>query len=151
MPNADLTKLKMPSIIDIHILKSHLTIPPNLSGQIVNYDFSINIDHKMHMDKNQDEVFTTVEVFVSPINDKETIVGEFNIGFHILVLGLGKHIEKSKSGSDKVLMPDNVTSVLNAIVYSTTRGIVFMETKGTFMHTAIMPVLDSSRFTEANV
>ena len=151
MPNADLTKLKMPSIIDIHILKSHLTIPPNLSGQIVDYSFSVNIDHKMHMDKNQDEVFTAIEVIVSPVNDKETIVGEFKIGFHVLVSGLSQHIEKSKSTNDKVLMPDNVASVLNGIVYSTTRGMIFMETKGTFMHTAIMPILDSSRFTETNI
>ena len=147
MPDADLTKLGMPSIVDIHILKSHISIPRYLAEPMLDYGFSINIDHKMDVDN--DQVFTTIDVIVNPMNEKETIVGEFSIGFQVLVSGIGKGAKKSKNG--KILIPDNVAEVLNSLLYSTTRGIIFMEAKGTFMHTAILPVVDSSKFTERSI
>jgi hypothetical protein len=42
--------------------------------------------------------------------------------------------------------PDDFTISINSIAYSTTRGIMFAQFRGTFLHGAILPVIDPKTF-----
>ena len=50
---------------------------------------------------------------------------------------------------DSVTLPDPIINTLNIITIGTTRGIMFSEFKGTWLHNNLLPVIDPKSFKQA--
>lgn len=46
----------------------------------------------------------------------------------------------------QVSFPDNILVTFNSISISTMRGLMFAQFKGTFLHNAILPIIDPGSF-----
>jgi hypothetical protein len=128
----------------IELLESSI-INSNKSIDEKNINFNINLEQKIDNDKKI--VFVIADVsFNEKDEDKE--------------LGTIKTccLFKIKSDDDlidpktkKFNLPDNIIMTLSTITLSTTRGIMFAQFKGTFLHHVILPLIDPATIKSSKV
>lgn len=59
-----------------------------------------------------------------------------------------ENLEDYVKDGDKVELPEPIMVTVNSIAISTTRGMLYSELKGTYLHSAILPLLDPKMFTK---
>lgn len=124
------------SIKGIEIVNSIIQSPP-IGGTAVTFNFDIQFRVIPNVQENVLTVFA--DVVIKDL-EKDVQVGQFSAVFHFTVLDLGKHLVKTDG---KYLdVPDPLAKTLLGISVSTLRGLMFGAFKGTFLHNAILPVID---------
>lgn len=100
-------------------------------------EFKIKIEHKIDAKQNLLAVSCSVTL-VSNENQLANIM--VNCLYFIDDL---KAISTQKKYKEKMIF---LSSAVNSISVSTTRGVLAATTRGTFLHTAILPIVDPSQF-----
>ncbi|AFM04026.1 hypothetical protein Fleli_1608 [Bernardetia litoralis DSM 6794] len=125
-------------IVALDILEANLIAPPqNLSKEII-FQFDINIEHRWNTDDEIFIVVTTVSIFS---NDKEHLLSKFKTNTVFKIAELAKHVDTANSKNN---MPTDVILDLNELAISTTRGSLFSFLKGTYLHNAILPIINQT-------
>ncbi len=125
-------------IVALDILEANLVSPPqNLTQEIV-FQFDINIEHRWNTDDNIFIVVTTISIFS---NDKKHLLSKFKTNTVFKVEELAKHVDTANSKNN---MPTDVILDLNELAISTTRGSLFSFLKGTYLHNAILPIINQT-------
>ncbi len=128
----------LPKLTRTEVFKSNMTFLSQEKLGSSDFKFDITLQH--HVDpaiKDQVVVIVAVDI-LHPMNRKKT-VGEFTMGYYFDMSAYNGHLGLDEDGD--LFVKDDIAKVINDIAYSTTRGALFMETKGTAFHQALLPIV----------
>jgi hypothetical protein len=117
----------------IEIISSSMAVMP-AEGSTGNFIFDINVE--MRVQANISAVMPFVRV---SIKDNQTPAAQMVVACVFEVVDFNEHIKMNQQGQYEV--PIEFQNFLIPIAISTTRGVVFSEFKGTWLHFAIMPIV----------
>jgi hypothetical protein len=125
----------------IEMLNGSLQLPSNQDLNITNFNFNINIESKA--DAPNKIVFVIVNIEIK--NEVQSVIlGSISVSCIYEILNFVDVIKISTDG--KLDIPQALIEVLNSISISTTRGVMFSTFKGTFLHNAVLPIIDPRQF-----
>lgn len=102
------------------------------------YKFTINIDHLLNVEQNLIVIKPIVDVF---IDESGEILANLSASLIFEIENLSNYVFEKE-----VKLPSDIIIALNSISISTVRGIMFSAFKGTYLHNAILPVVDPKAF-----
>lgn len=104
------------------------------------FNFDIKIEHKILADNN----FIAVVVSIDINNDQRDIkLGSIMVSCIFEIPELKEYIDP-KNNVPK--LSEEFLTTINSISISTVRGVMFSQFRGTFLHNAILPVVDPKSF-----
>ncbi len=115
---------------------------PIEEGHHLNYQ--IGLEHKIDV-KNK-LVFIGMHVNIIDIANNDYCYGSIDTSCNFQIQNMEDFVAK-KTGL--VELPEQTIITLNSIAISTTRGIMFSELKGTYLHGAILPIVDPMQFAKS--
>jgi hypothetical protein len=122
------------SLEDIEISNLELKNEDKIeSEEDTNYSFGINIVQGVNVDESLIRVSCT---FIISNENIEYGTITTTCTFHV------ENIDKLVDVDKKIGLPDEYADILNGICISTSRGVSFSQFKGTFLHDAIIPIVD---------
>jgi hypothetical protein len=123
---------------NIEIAQSSLTAIDYALPDDVIFKFNINIEHLVNIDQNLIVIKPIVAIF---IEEEQSILANLSANLVFEIEDLASFaIEK------EVKLPSDIVIAMNSISISTLRGIMFSTLKGTYLHNAILPVIDPKSF-----
>lgn len=127
----------------IELLSSTLNPPAETKGGDVDYLFDIGIEHRVsEVDKL---VFVMVSVAVR-VDEHPEALGSL---VSSCIFQISNFEEVVLSGPDgNFRLSKKLAGIVNEISISTTRGLMFATFKGTFLHNAVLPILNYKKFIE---
>jgi hypothetical protein len=127
-------------IKNIELLDFSLQYPGQLLNEETKYKFNINIEQKFSEPQNLVAVTTTINIIREA---DQQMQGAVTTNCIYMVDNLNQYgNEKTKT----IHLPDQFNTTLISISLSTARGIMFSQFKGTFLHNAILPIIDPTDF-----
>lgn len=127
-------------VIGIEIHEMNLNTPKLVPDSNIFFNFKIFHEHKVDLDNNQVFVIVTVDITG---NDKEPKYASMKVSCVFNIAEISKYVDAK---TKKHRFPASFVTTLNSISYSTVRGVMFSQFKGTFLHNAILPLIDPSQF-----
>lgn len=127
-------------INNIEILDSNLRFPGNLVNELETFHYNIQLQHRV--DEVNKLLFVDTAVNILHKN-KKTELGSIKVSCVYYI----ENLAEFKSTANKQFdFPNDFINAVNSISLSTTRGAMFSQMKGTFLHNAILPILDPKGF-----
>jgi len=125
----------------IEILSSRITqvLEPIISNE--SYNFNIQINYKVNKDNFLVIVLVSIEITTI---DQQNILGAITISCAFSIANFTELIIETTENAFEI--NDKLIEILNSISISTTRGVMFGHFKGTFLHNAILPIVDPKSF-----
>jgi hypothetical protein len=121
----------------IELLKSFILIPSTKNSILSSFDFTIKLETKS--DPLKKLLFVIVSIEVKPEN-KNTVLGAVTVSSIYFIPDFEDVIIIDIDG--KLKIPTAISEKLNSTSISTTRGVLFSAFRGTFLHNAILPIID---------
>ena len=118
-------------------------ISSNITALLFNIENNnaFTVEIKTEIQLNQENKFIIVIISVQIFNEsKDFQLGSLTTNNIFFVENYESIV--TQEGNGKVSIPDTVVTSLNSISISTTRGVMWNTFKGTFLHNAILPILD---------
>ena len=125
----------------IEILEVNLNHPAIAFNEPTLFHYNINIEHKINPDNKLVIVVAAVNIIHE---DKETNLASVKASCVFEIANINEFYNLE---TKQISMPNTILVTLNSITISTVRGIMFSQFKGTFLHNAILPVIDPKSFT----
>ncbi|MCD4736069.1 MAG: hypothetical protein K8R53_08505 [Bacteroidales bacterium] len=114
-----------------------MTFPGQVIQSNKSFHYNVHLQHRIKEDDKLIFVDTSVEILHQ---DKQTKLGFIKATCLYYLETLMDY--KSPSNPKVFDLPQEFISNLNSISISNTRGIMFAQFKGTFLHAAILPIID---------
>lgn len=125
----------------IELLKGSLGMPLNVQP-VLTFNFDIKIESRI--DPSNKLIFVIVMVDIK--NDDQTaILGNLAVSCIYHIRNFDEVIKLNEATPS---IPQLLADTLNSISLSTTRGVMFSTFKGTFLHNAILPIVDPKKFSD---
>jgi hypothetical protein len=128
----------------IELLNSSLSAPNKPLPLNAIFQFDINLEHRIGLENRILIVVCNVNVFDE---SKESSLGNIRTSCIYEIQDLPSFFKEDKKQFD---LPEPLITTLNSISISTTRGMMFSFFRGTFLHHAILPVIDPIGFKSQN-
>jgi len=128
----------------IELLKGTLSLPPTMDVSVANFNFTINVGSKV--DTQNKLIFMIVDVEIRS-EDQLHLLGALSVSCIYYVDNYEKIVKVLADG--RLDLPKNFLDALNSISVSTTRGVLFSTFKGTFLHNAILPIINPQQLTSS--
>jgi hypothetical protein len=125
-------------IVALDILEANLIAPPQDLPKEIMFQFDVNIEHRWNTD---DEIFIVVTTIAIFSNEKKHLLSTFKTNTVFKVEDLVNHVDTANGKNN---MPMDVVLDINELAISTTRGSLFSFLKGTFLHNAILPIINQT-------
>ncbi len=125
----------------IELLNSSIKLPANTNKPITDFNFNIGIESRI--DAPNKLVFVIVHVEIKN-DDQSIILGNLSVSCIFEIANFDNIINLEADG--KINMPQELIETLNSISISTVRGVMFSTFRGTFLHNAILPIIDPKQF-----
>lgn len=122
----------------VELLEFELVSPKEALKPQTVFHYNISLEHKIN--KENKLAFVMVRVYIL-LENKKTMVGKTGVSCIFSVENFDEIIIEEVN--NKIRFPDEIIEILNSISISTTRGVMAANFKGTFLHNAILPVVDS--------
>nr|WP_294993838.1 hypothetical protein [uncultured Sediminibacterium sp.] len=123
----------------IELLRGSLHYPPQVNTQLTNFTYELAVENQI--DSVQKLIFVIVKIRISCSESKEP-VGALDVSCIYEIINFPDVIKLNPDG--KWSVPKTLSDTLNSVSISTTRGVMFSTFKGTFLHNAILPIIDPS-------
>ena len=122
----------------LELLNLEIKHPKQDQIDLNTFHFDLKLQHRINAEKQLVFVITTIQILDK---DKTTQVGhvETSCIFHV------ENFQEFLGDDQQMKFPDSFISEINAMAISTTRGIMFSEFKGTFLHKAVLPVFQNEQ------
>lgn len=127
------------NITAIEILESSLKIPSNAKS-VTKFIYDIKIENKTDLEKHS--IFSIVSIEILDSLNNESLCS-LTVSCIFLVKNFEKIIAQSQNSFE---IPEAMIDIINPISLSTARGMLFAFLKGTFLHNAILPIIDPKQF-----
>jgi hypothetical protein len=129
----------------IELLNGTLSLPATSNVSITSFNFTINIESKA--DSLNKLIFMVVNIEIRS-EDQIYLLGSLSVSCIYHVINYEKIVKVLSNG--KLDLPKAFLDTLNSISVSTARGVMFSTFKGTFLHNAILPIINPAQFQNAN-
>jgi len=127
----------------IELLDLNIIYPKTpLIGEVI-FKFNINVEIKIVNEKSLIMAIVSVDIIDNKNADKYGFV-KVNC-----IFGIANFMSFVDEKTKKADFPKQLVTSLNSISISTTRGIMYDQFRGTFLHGAILPIIDPT-FLEKN-
>ena len=133
-------KIRSADIIEASLNAQKEKLPKN---PIFNFD--IRLEHKI----NFEQQVILVDCCIQILHDKKEIAGKFKAGCVFDVNNLEDL--KNKENYSAADLPSQFVTTINSLTISTVRGMMLVFFRGTYLHNAILPIIDPSSFTAESV
>lgn len=125
-------------IVALDVLEANLVAPTqNLPKQIM-FQFDVNLEHRWNTKDNIFIVITSISIFS---NEKEHKLATFKTNTVFQVEELENYVDTE---NNKTKIPTDVILDINELAISTTRGSLFSFLRGTYLHNAVLPIIDQT-------
>ncbi len=125
-------------IVALDVLEANLIAPTqNLPKEII-FQFDVNLEHRWNTDDEILIVVTNISIYT---NEKENVLAKFKTNTVYKIEGLSNHVD---AANKKLNLPTDFILDLNETAISTTRGSLFAFLKGTYLHNAILPIINQT-------
>ncbi len=134
-------------IRSVDLLGSYLSTPKDLEINVQEFSFDINLEQKV--DHNLKSLVVITNIDVTSINDTSKKLGSVSTACVFTIENFNDVIKMD----DKKLshtISDAMMEILNSISISSTRGAMSQLFRGTYLHHAILPIVDPKSFTKAS-
>ncbi|MGB4848841.1 MAG: helix-turn-helix transcriptional regulator [Saprospiraceae bacterium] len=121
----------------IELLDSSLVRPPSISPDLTILKYHIKFEYRIDKEKKLVFIIVHVRIITFPA---EAEVGKLVVSHIYEIADFDQVIDLKED--DKFSIPQGLTNILNDISLSTTRGVMFSTFKGTFLHHALLPVVN---------
>ncbi len=125
-------------IVALDILEANLNAPAQDLPKEIVFQFDINVEHRWNTDDEIFIVVTTISIFS---NEKKHLLSNFKMNTVFKVEELGKYVDTANSKNN---MPTDIILDINELAISTSRGSLFSFLKGTYLHNAILPIINQT-------
>lgn len=125
----------------IELLNSSIELPANPNKPMTNFNFNIGIENRV--DVTNKLIFVIVHIEVKN-EDQSIVLGNLSVSCIFKIVNFSDIIKIEIDG--KVNIPQKLVETLNSISISTTRGVMFSTFRGTFLHGAVLPIIDPKQF-----
>lgn len=129
----------------IEVLDVKLSCPKQPLPAQMTFHFKIGLEQKINAENKLVIVITTVDVLHE---DNETRLASLRAS---CIFEIANFEDFLIEGSQQVSIPDTIMVTLSSVSISTIRGIMYSQFKGTFLHSAILPIVDPKAFVKNNV
>ncbi|MEL7588746.1 MAG: hypothetical protein AAGU19_18690 [Prolixibacteraceae bacterium] len=129
-------------IKNIELLDFALKQPDLPLSEETKYKFNINIEQKFNESEDLVAVTTTINIIREADQQMQGVISA-NCIYQVENLNQYAN-EKTKT----IQLPAQFNTTLISISLSTTRGIMFSQFRGTFLHNAILPIINPTDFTK---
>lgn len=128
------------SLKGVELLSFNLTQPVENSHNNITFNFDIRSEIKLNNEQKLVLVIISIDLF-----DQEKTIKLGNISTSCIfeVPNYDLYVDLKNNG---VNFPEDFIITINSISLSTTRGIMFSQFRGTYLHNAILPVIDPKSF-----
>jgi hypothetical protein len=120
----------------IELLNTCLNEPLRILSDSTSFQFDINLEHKVNLENKLVIVVTTVIV---NLENKEQLLGQVTTS---CIYEIAQMDELYNKETKELKLPDDFVVTLNSISLSTTRGLMFSFFRGTYLHNAVLPIID---------
>lgn len=127
-------------IKSIEILDSYLKTPKHPIVNDVTFQFDMSLEHRIDLEKKFIIVLTNVSCFV---DQDQGELSRFKSSCIYYLPELDKYFDEKSSN---INLPNQFVTSINSISISTTRGLLFSFLKGTFLHNAVIPIINPASF-----
>jgi hypothetical protein len=100
------------------------------------FNFEIKVEHKILADNNFIAVIVTIEI---NNGQRESKLGSIMVSCIFEIPELKEYFAPKNNILE---LPEEFLTTINSISISTVRGVMFSQFRGTFLHNAILPVID---------
>lgn len=138
MQNAEKNDIRF-TIKGIELVQSSITPPQKLDAIVENFVFNIGVSQKIDTTSKIIGIFIRIGILIPEVSEE---VANLTTACYFIVENFD---QLSKDEEGKIIVPETLTNTLNAISISTARGILFSTIKGTFLHNAILPIIDATK------
>ena len=108
--------------------------PKDFEG--VSYNFNLNVETRI--DEVRKLIVSVVKVDISELG-KGNILASISVGTGIEIVDFENVIKAAKG--DKISLPPQLDVIIKTLAISTTRGVLYSELRGTYLHKAFMPII----------
>jgi hypothetical protein len=122
----------------LEILHSSVNVPQEPNVQLGNFHFNINLDTKADAPNKLLVMIVQVEI---KSEDQQHLLGSLVLSNIYEITNFEQVISADFSGNLNV--PPAVTELLATQSIATARGVLFATFKGTFLHNAVLPLIDT--------
>jgi hypothetical protein len=129
-------------IRSVELLKHSFAVPNNPIDNFTNFNFNIGVEQKL--DHTNKLFIVILNIDVTSVEDIGTKLGSASIACIYDVENFDRIVNIDKSGKPNI--DETITQTLNSISISTSRGVLSQLFKGTFLHNAILPIIDPKTF-----
>jgi hypothetical protein len=120
----------------IELLDTVLKAPKNTLPKSLVFQYDISLQHQLRKEENLLIVICSIKIGADIVKDELGIIRASCI-FH--VNNLPDYYNETEKQYD---LPDQLVITANSITISTMRGLMFATFKGTFLHGAVLPLID---------
>ncbi|MFO8235254.1 MAG: hypothetical protein R6U04_07615 [Bacteroidales bacterium] len=117
----------------VELLNLEMKHPQQEKVDFNSFHFDLKLQHRVNADKKLVFVITTVNILNK---EKNVQLGTLQTSCIFEVDNINELIDDENN----VRFPDIFLDEVNAMAISTTRGIMYTEFKGTFLHKAVLPI-----------
>ncbi len=121
----------------IELLKGILDLPVTPNFSVSNFNFEINLENKI--DAENQLIFVLVNINIKG-DDVSNNLGSLSVSCIFEMLNFTDVVKVNEGGQFEI--PTQINEILNSISISTARGVMFSTFKGTFLHNAVLPIID---------
>jgi|GEM_PF-605159 len=142
MSNIDQKVIKTEiQLIGIDIIEITLKLPDVNVEPVTAYNFNAGIETRLNPTQNAIIVLISIQI---NSEDLKTNFAYIKTGCQYKISNFHELINSTPNVAP--LIPPPLLDVLNSISLSTTRGIMYSQFKGTFLHNAMLPIFDPKAF-----
>ena len=123
----------------IELLEYTIIAPDKIIEPQTIFKFDINIEHRFSLENNNVFVIVAIHIFLRETGIK---VGSAKISCIYKVEQLKNYVDNI----NQISFPQDFIISLNSISLSTCRGVIFALFRGTFLHNAVLPIVDPKSF-----
>lgn len=124
----------------IELLEACLNHPKQTIPDLKVFHFDMKLEHKLNIENK----IIAVVIYVDLFNvQRDVKLGSITSSCIFEIANFTDFLDLK---TNNVNLPDDFLITINSITISTARGIMFNQFKGTFLHNAILPIVDPKSF-----
>lgn len=125
----------------VELLSSSLQSPKTEFTDQQSFNFNISVEQKL--DHNHKSLIVITHVEITTTEDLEYKLAIASIA---CIFSIENYNDVIKIDNGQIIINPEIVYVLNSISYSTTRGALSQILRGTYLHHAILPIIDPKTF-----
>jgi len=123
----------------VEVLQFLLNSMPSPGTKYEAFYFNIQVEHKIDTTNKNIHVLIHTNIYSKEGNDIENELGKVSV---VCIYQIEKFDEIHNIIDGLIQLPNDLIIAINSISISTTRGIMYQLFKGTYIHAALLPLID---------